>query len=170
MTRPLHRSVEIFVAGVALLGLGFLLLTPHVRHGGFYYDDWGNAAAYHFEGWWRASVFKWRHGIPGRPILAFLLPLPYALFGLDPSYHLAAAVVLAALTSLSFFAFLRTLGVEFPHALAMALLSLMLSMGGRGASLADWSNEQRGSHCVFPWLHRGIAGRRRSGMTAAATR
>jgi hypothetical protein len=124
MTRPLHRSAEIFVAGVALIGLGFLLLTPHVRHGGFYYDDWGNAAAYHFEGWWQAGVFKWRHGIPGRPILAFLLPLPYALFGLDPSYHLAAAVVLAALTSLSFFAFLRTLGVEFPHALAMALLSL----------------------------------------------
>jgi hypothetical protein len=112
------------VAGAALIGLASLLVAPHVRHGGFYYDDWGNAAAYHFEGWWRASVFKWRHGIPGRPILAFLLPLPYALFGLDPSYHLAAAGVLAALTSLSFFAFLRTLAVEFPHALAMALLSL----------------------------------------------
>jgi hypothetical protein len=125
MTLALSRRAEIVVAAAALVGLAALLLAAHVRHGGFYYDDWGNAAAYHFEGWWRAGVFKWRHGIPGRPILAFLLPLPYALFGLDPSYHLAAAGVLAALTSLSFFAFLRTLGIEFPHALAMAALSLI---------------------------------------------
>jgi hypothetical protein len=125
MTRPLHRSAEIALAGVALVGLGFLILTPHVQHGGFYADDWANAAAYHFEGWWRTSVYEWRHTIPARPILALLHPLPYALFGLDPTYHLAAAVVLAALTSLSFFAFLRVLGIEFPHALAMALLSLV---------------------------------------------
>jgi hypothetical protein len=124
-TRRLPRSAEIALAGVALVGLGFLVLTPHVRHGGFYADDWANAAAYHFEGWWRTSVYEWRHTIPARPILAFLHPLPYALFGLDPTYHLAGAVVLAAVTSLSFFAFLRELGIEFPHALAMALLSLV---------------------------------------------
>jgi hypothetical protein len=125
MTRPLPRSAELALVGVALLGLGFLVLTPHVQHGSFYADDWANAAAYHFEGWWRTSVYEWRHTIPARPILALLHPLPYALFGLDPTYHLAAAVVLAALTSLSFFAFLRVLGIEFPHALAMALLSLV---------------------------------------------
>jgi hypothetical protein len=125
MTRPLHRSAEIALAGAALVGLGFLVLAPHVQHGGFYADDWANAAAYHFEGWWRMSVYEWRHTIPARPILALLHPLPYALFGLDPTSHLAAAVVLAALTSLSFFAFLRVMGIEFPHALAMALLSLV---------------------------------------------
>jgi hypothetical protein len=125
MTRRLHWSAEIALAGVALVGLGFLVLSPHVRHGGFYADDWANAAAYHFAGWWRTSVFEWRHSIPGRPILAFLHPLPYALFGIEPTYHLAAAVVLAALTSLSFFVFLRVLGIELPHALAMALLSLV---------------------------------------------
>jgi hypothetical protein len=125
MSRPLHRSAEIALAGVALVGLGFLILAPHVQHGSFYSDDWANAAAYHFEGWWRTSLYEWRHTIPARPILALLHPLPYALFGLDPTYHLAAAVVLAALTSLSFFAFLRAVGIEFPHALAMALLSLV---------------------------------------------
>jgi hypothetical protein len=130
MTRSLHRSAEIALAGVALIGLGFLVLTPHVQHGGFYADDWANAAAFHFEGWWRMSVYEWRHTIPARPILALLHPLPYALFGLDPTYHLAAAVVLAALTSLCFFAFLRVLGIEFPHALAMALLSLVFPWAG----------------------------------------
>jgi hypothetical protein len=103
---------------------------PHVQHGGFYSDDWANAAAYHFEGWWRTSVYEWRHSIPARPILALLHPLPYALFGLEPTYHLAAAVVLAALTSLSFFVFLRVLGIELPHALAMALLSLVFPWSG----------------------------------------
>jgi hypothetical protein len=130
MTRPLHRSAEIALAGAALVGLGFLILTPHVQHGGFYADDWANAAAFHFEGWWRMSLYEWRHTIPARPILALLHPLPYALFGLDPTYHLAAAVVLAALTSLSFFAFLRVLGIEFPHALAMALLTLVFPWAG----------------------------------------
>jgi hypothetical protein len=130
MSRPLHRSAEIALAGVALVGLGFLVLAPHVQHGGFYSDDWANAAAYHFEGWWRTSVYEWRHSIPGRPILALLHPLPYALFGLDPTYHLAAAVVLAALTSLSFFVFLRVVGIELPHALAMALLSFVFPWSG----------------------------------------
>lgn len=121
---PLRRSAEIAFAGAALLGLAFLVLASHLQHGGFYADDWANAAAYHFEGWWRTSVYEWHHTIPARPILAFLHPLPYALFGDDPTYHLGAAVVVAGLTSLSFFALLRLLGVELPHALAMAVLSL----------------------------------------------
>jgi hypothetical protein len=125
MIRSLYRGAEIALAAVALIGLGFLVLTPHVRHGGFYSDDWANAAAYHFEGWWRTSVYEWRHSIPERPILALLHPLPYALFGPDPTYHLATAVVLAALTSLSFFVFLRVLGIELRHALALAMLSLV---------------------------------------------
>jgi hypothetical protein len=124
-TKPLHRRAEIGLAGAALVALGFLILTPHVRHGGFYSDDWANAAAYHFHGWWRTSLYEWHHQIPARPILAFLHPLPYAMFGSSTSYHLAAAVALAALTSLSFFVFLREVGIEFPHALAMALVSLV---------------------------------------------
>jgi hypothetical protein len=124
-TQPFRRSVEIALAGVALIGLGFIVLTPHVQRGGFYSDDWAIAAAYHFAGWWRTGMYDWHHSNPGRPILALLHPLPYALFGLDPTYHLALAVVLAALTSLSFFALLRVLGIELRHALAMALLSLV---------------------------------------------
>jgi hypothetical protein len=125
MRKPLHRGATTGIAGAALLALGFLVMAPHIRNGGFYSDDWGNAAGYHFDGWWRTSVSEWRHAIPGRPVLALLHPLPYALLGLDPSFHLGAAVVLAALTSLSFFAFLRAFGLELPHAFAMAALSLV---------------------------------------------
>jgi hypothetical protein len=125
-----RRGAETVLAGVALLGLGFAVLAPHVLHGGFYSDDWANAAGYRFDGWWRTSVDEWRHAIPGRPILALLHPLPYALFGLDPTYHLALAIMLAALTSLSFFVFLRTLGFELPHALVMALLSIAFPWSG----------------------------------------
>jgi hypothetical protein len=116
--------------GAALLGFGFLVLAPHVQHGSFYSDDWANAAAYHFEGWWRTGVYEWRHTVPGRPLLAFLHPVPYVLLGLNPGHHLAGAVVLAALTSLSFFAFLRVLGIEFPHAFAMATLALVFPWAG----------------------------------------
>jgi hypothetical protein len=110
---------------VALVGLGFLVFGSHVRHGGFYSDDWANAAAYHFDGWWKTSVYEWRHEIPGRPLLALLHPLPYAVLGLKTSHNLAAAIVLAALTSLSFFELLRVLGIELPHALAIALLAFV---------------------------------------------
>lgn len=123
MRAPIRPRHEILLAGAALLGLSLAVLTPHIRHGGFYSDDWSIAASQHFDGWWRTSVDEWRHAIPERPILALLHPLPYAVFGLDASYHHAAAAVLVALTSLSFFVLLRTLDVELPHALAMAGLA-----------------------------------------------
>src|SRR5512133_3823216 len=118
-----RRATETAFAAAALLLLSFGVLLAHVRHGGLYSDDWSIAAGYHFDGWWHTSVDELHHAIPDRPVLAFLHPLPYALFGNTPSYHLAAAAVLAALTSLSFFVFLRELRFEFPHALAMALLA-----------------------------------------------
>jgi hypothetical protein len=115
-------SKELALVGVGLLGVGLLVVAPHVRHGGFYSDDWTNAWFYRAHGYRYMAV----HAVfPRRPVLAFLLPLPHALFGLDPSSHLAAAVALAAVASLSFFAFLRALGVEFIHALPLAFLALL---------------------------------------------
>jgi hypothetical protein len=123
--RKLTRSRELVLAAASLLGLGLIAVGPHLRRGGFYADDWAYAASYRFRGWWGTSVSEWRDVIPGRPILALLHPLPHVLFGLDPTYHLATALALAVLTSLAFFAFLRALGIELPHALALALLSLV---------------------------------------------
>ena len=117
---PLSR--ELALVGVGLFGVGLLVAAPHLRHGGFYSDDWTNAWLYRAHGYRYMAV----HAVfPRRPVLAFLLPLPHALFGLDPSSHLAAAVALAAVASLSFFALLRALRVEFIHALPLAFLSLL---------------------------------------------
>jgi hypothetical protein len=116
---------DLVLAALLLLGLAFLVLGSHVRRGGFYSDDWSRASEFRFEGYAQLAFEEWRHAIPGRPVLALLTPLPHALFGVDSARHLAAALVLSAMASTAFFAFLRTLGVRFPHALAMSLLSLV---------------------------------------------
>lgn len=113
------------IAGVVLLGIAVLVFGSHVRHGSFYYDDWSHASEVHFHGYRHAAVQLWQDVIPGRPVLALLLPLPFVLFGLDARCHLAMAIVLGGLTSLTFFIVLRALRVEFPHALALAVLSLL---------------------------------------------
>ena len=121
---------ELLFAGAALVGLASLVAAPHLQHGGFYSDDWLNASFYWSHGYREMAVHFWRDLIPWRPVLAFLLPLPHALFGLDATYHLLAAFVLGALASLSFFVFLRAFGVEFHHALALSLLSLVFPWSG----------------------------------------
>jgi len=107
-----------------LAGVAFLLYGPHVEQGGFYYDDWSHASDYRDQGW-RMAVNLWHHVLPGRPALAALLPLPYALFGDNSEAHLAMAVCLGALTSLCFYVFLRALTLEPIHAAIIAVLALI---------------------------------------------
>jgi hypothetical protein len=120
-----ERSLtELGVCVITLVGLGVAVFGSHVVHGGFYYDDWSNASGYHFDGFaW--VLDKWHGIIPGRPILALLLALPHALFGVRSEFHLFLAIALGVLASTSFFAFLRTLGIEVGHALAIAALALV---------------------------------------------
>ena len=113
------------MAGTALVGVGLLVFASYVLHGGFYEDDGGNASIYHERGYREMAIDFWLHSKPWRPVLAFLLPLPHALFGLTPSLHLALGLVLAILTSLAFFVFLRAVRFELPHAIALALLALL---------------------------------------------
>ena len=116
---------ELAYAGAALVGVGLLVFGSYVLDGGFYEDDWGNASLYRENGYREMAFDFWLDSKPWRPVLAFLLPLPHALFGLTPSLHLAAGLVLALLASLAFFVFLRELGIELPHAIALALLALV---------------------------------------------
>ncbi len=118
-------SRELAFAGAALVGLGLLVFASYVLHGGFYEDDWGNASTYRERGYWGMAFDFWLHEKPWRPVLAFLLPLPHALFGVTPSLHLATGLVLAILASLGFFVFLRAVGIELPHAIGLALLALV---------------------------------------------
>jgi hypothetical protein len=105
------------VAAIAacLLALGFAVNASHVAHGGFYSDDWSRAAAFRFGGYVTQTADLWRDVVPGRPVHALLTPLPHALFGLEPRWHLAAAIVLAVSASVALFGFLRALGVAVQH-------------------------------------------------------
>jgi len=99
----------------------------YVLHGGFYSDDWGNAAGYRLARSPRypEAVRSLWHELGGRPLLAALLPLPHAAFGLHPGLHLALAAALAACTSLGCYLALRALGLERVDATAIALLGLL---------------------------------------------
>ena len=116
---------EVALAGAALVGVGLLVFASYVPNGGFYEDDWGNASLYRERGYWDMASDFWLHSKPWRPVLAFLLPLPHALFGLTPSLHIAAGLVLAMFASLAFFVFVREVGIELPHAIALALLAFV---------------------------------------------
>ena len=119
------RYTEVMLAAAALALLAGFVFGAHIRDGGFYSDDWSTASDVEFRGYRGTVGFTFHHVIPGRPVLAAAQPVTHYLFGLDMATHLAVGVVLAALSSLSFFVCLRCLRVEFPHALAMAALSLV---------------------------------------------
>jgi hypothetical protein len=117
--------MELATCATALLLVASLVFGTHVANGGFYYDDWSNASTYRFDGFWKLADGLWRNVIPGRPVLAYLLPVPFALFGSNTALHLGLALVLGVCASTCFFAFLRALDVEPAHAGAMAVLSLL---------------------------------------------
>jgi len=117
------REVGFFIAILATVAA--LVYGPHVVNGGLYYDDWSHASDYHDEGWASLATQLWRHVIPGRPLLAVLLPTPYALFGSSAELHLAMALVLGVAASTCFYVFLRELSLSSVPAGAIALLSLL---------------------------------------------
>ncbi len=119
---------EFVVAFAALSIIAVLALGPHLRHGGFYFDDWSNGAgalqppgspdvgdalSYFSE----ITLF--------RPVLVLYVPLTYFIFGMHIHYHLAWAAVLAVLAATMFYGVLRTLGVPWVHALLIAALTIV---------------------------------------------
>ena len=122
-------ALELVLVGMLLLGLGAVVFGPHVRDGGFYSDDWAAAAEYQAgagEGVVEALAGATNPTLLAfRPLLALVLPLPHALFGLDPRGHLALAIVLGVLASLCLYVLLRTVSIERLHAGAIAALVLV---------------------------------------------
>jgi len=123
-------SASVAAIAACLLALGFAVNAPHVAHGGFYSDDWSRAAAFRFGGYITQTADLWRDVVPGRPVHALVAPLPHALFGLEPRWHLAAAIVLAVSASVAFFVFLRALGIALQHAAALSALALLFPWSG----------------------------------------
>ena len=123
-SRSAMSWVELLPCAGLLAGVALLVYGQHVRHGGFYWDDWSHASDYRDEGW-QFAVNLWHDVLPGRPALAALLPVPYAVFGNDVGAHLAMAVGLGTATSFCFYIFLRALSIEPSGAFAISLLSLL---------------------------------------------
>jgi hypothetical protein len=121
------RKKETGVAAALLTLLAPAAYGYHVAHGSFYTDDWANAAGYHFAAPPRYfnAVSEIHQVIGGRPVMTLLLPLPHALFGLDPTPHLVLAALLGVATALCLFVLLRTLAMPPVHAWAIAALSLL---------------------------------------------
>jgi hypothetical protein len=120
-------------SSAALTALGLAVLAavvygPHVAHGGFISDDWANADGFRHlpdPGYW-SSVEGLRHAFGARPLLALLVPLPYAAFGTaDPGWHLAIALAIALATSGCLVGFLRAAGLPAPHAAVVGAIALL---------------------------------------------
>jgi hypothetical protein len=116
---------ELAVVGVLMTLLAFAIFGWYAFHGGFVADDWVNADHYYFHpdhGFWGAVD---NYQTPSRPVAAVYVSLTYAVMGIHFDQHLLLSVVLAAFLSLAYFAFLRTLGLGLPWALAAAAVLLV---------------------------------------------
>jgi hypothetical protein len=160
---PSRRELAACAAGLLLLAA--LVFGSHVVHGGFYWDDWENAAT---------TRYEYQAGFLGpldlrqflyQPGLALLLPIPHALLGLHPSLHLALGLLLAVLMSLSLFALLRTGGMERPYAGAIAALVLVFPWSD---STRLWATASINNVAVSLCLLGAVLGMR--GLTAQGRR
>jgi MFS family permease len=119
---------EVLLAWVVLAGVATLAFYPHIRHGGFYSDDWSNGAL---------SLLPpegpgFGHAISAfadltiyRPVLVIYVPLTYAVFGLHMHVHLLWTAFLALCVAGLLYGVLRMLGVPWIHALVIAVLTIL---------------------------------------------
>lgn len=127
----MSRSFEWRELVLALVALGLvaaLALGPHIRHGGFYLDDWANAAGAlqpPADPDFGSAVSYFADLTIYRPVLVLYVPLTYFIFGMDPDLHLAWAAILSVLASTMFYGVLRMLGVPWVHAGLIAALAIV---------------------------------------------
>lgn len=171
-SRPLGRADrwklgfgwrELGGASLLLTALAFAVFGWYAFHGGFIADDWVNAGRFTFHpepGFWGAVD---NYQTPSRPSAAVFVTLTYELLGMHFDQHLLLSVVLAAFLSIAYFAFLRTLGLGLPWALAAAAILLVFpsSDSTRLWSTGSQINLFIGLYLVAMVL--AIGGRRRFG-------
>jgi len=154
---------ELTVVSLLMTVAAFVIFGWYAFHGGFVADDWVNADRYYFHpdpGFWGAVD---NYQTPSRPIAAVYVSLTYAVMGMHFDQHLVLSVILAAFLSIAYFAFLRTLGLGLPWALAAAAVLLVFPSSD---STRLWSTGSQidlfiGLYLVAMVI--GVAGRRRFG-------
>lgn len=102
------------MAFLLLLAAAAAVFGPQVANGGFYWDDWQNAANTHFSrepGLFGALESATERPVFGyRPVLTTLLVLEHEAFGRHVWLHLAMAVLFGVLLAWALYLLLRTLG------------------------------------------------------------
>ena len=119
---------EYLLALVGLCLVALLALGPHLRHGGFYLDDWANGAdALQPPGSPNLgdAISSYADLTIYRPVLVLYVPLTYFVFGTDISAHLVWTAFLSVLAASLFYAVLRTLDVPWYHAWLIAALTVV---------------------------------------------
>ena len=140
-TGPLQRVTgrEIAVCLLILAALGVAVFGSHVLEGGFIMDDWSNAAKSRYQAsCCGTGISSTQSGFPGDLAsylndgpagyhlgLTVVAPLAHYFLGVHTGWHLALAIVLAALMSAVFYGLMRTLGLERLHAGLIAALALI---------------------------------------------
>ncbi len=125
--RPL-RTQELLLASFALCVLGLVVYFPHVRHGGFYVDDWSNGASALYPpggGGVGGALSTFAKVTLYRPVLVLYVPLIYFVFGTHMAFQLAWATTLAIFVSVMLYGVLRSFDVPRLHAWMMAALALV---------------------------------------------
>jgi hypothetical protein len=117
---------------LAWIGLGLLsaiVFLPHIFDGGFYLDDWSDAAAtlHPSGGSGFFSALSYFNDLlhSGRPVLILFIPLKYILFGTNVHLLLGLTVLLAFLASALFYGVLRITGVPWYHAWVISALAVV---------------------------------------------
>jgi hypothetical protein len=119
---------EAALAVLALAILATAAYASHIAHGGFYFDDWADAAGtVHPPGGpslghvlsYFANIF------PYRPGLIIYVPLKYYLLGVNVTTQLAWAVALGVIVAGLLYGILRLFRVPWYHAWLIAALTVV---------------------------------------------
>lgn len=125
--RSRHGLKEVALAALSLALVATLIYLPHIRHGGFYFDDWADAAARFYPpgGPGLAHVLDVYSGLfPYRPALILYIPLKYYVFGANIPLQLAWTVALGVIAATFLYGILRFFSVPWYHAWLIAALTL----------------------------------------------
>lgn len=126
--RPRPSFKEIAIASLALAAVATVAFLPHIRHGGFYLDDWTDAAARFYPpgGPGLGNVLNYYSGLfPYRPALILYVPLKYYIFGANMALQLTWTIALGVIAAILLYGILRFFSVPWYHAWLIAALTLV---------------------------------------------
>lgn len=119
---------EIALAGLGLGVVATLVYISHILNGGFYSDDWADAAARYYPpgGGGLEGVLTYFKGLfEYRPVLILYIPFKYYAFGDNMALQLAWTIALGVIVALLLYRILRFFKAPWYHAWLVAALTLV---------------------------------------------